>query len=132
MPDIWTFYECEEKAGEWLVEEHLSSARPELEVKFNSRCRHLVQMNLDEWSPVWTKPLRGKQCDGLVELRFKANKVQQRPLGFFGPGASEFTIVIWAIEKGDALVPKDACKIGKQREAEVRAGKRQIRPLAFE
>lgn len=132
MTDIWTFYECELRDDEWLITEFLNGAKPETEVKFNDRCRNLVQMNLAEWSPVWTKQLRGNKCDGLVEVRFKANNVQQRPLGFFGPGPSEFTFVIWAIEKGGDFVPKDACRIGKQREEAVRARELKTRPLSFE
>jgi hypothetical protein len=36
----------------------------------------------------------------LVELRVVYSGVQYRPLGFYGPGRREFTIVLGSVEKG--------------------------------
>src|SRR6266699_2013961 len=48
----------------------------------------------------WRKPLFRWLDDGIGEIRFKADRVQQRPLGFRS-GENEFTIVFCATEKGD-------------------------------
>jgi hypothetical protein len=57
----------------------------------------------------WCRPfgfdrLSGKYRD-LGKLRFKADKVQHRPLGFFGPGKNEFTLLIWATERDGKFYP---------------------------
>lgn len=59
----------------------------------------------------WMRPngfdrLSGKYRQ-LGKLIFKARKtkVQHRPIGFFGPGEGEFTLLAWASERGDAWDP---------------------------
>jgi hypothetical protein len=77
----------------------------------------LAHLPVDEWKEPLFKSLVG-DCDGLSEIRFKADKVQQRPL-CFRSGEREHTIVFWATEKGDKWVPRSACATAKQRKAEV-------------
>jgi hypothetical protein len=62
-----------------------------------------------EWREPYTKQLEGP-CDGLVEIRFKADRVQHRPLGFYGPKRMEFTIALIAREIGDRFEPQNACE----------------------
>ena len=62
---------------------------------------------IDWWRTGYAKQLTGL-CAGLSEIRFKADQVQQRPLGFRS-GETEFTIVFWATEKNGRFVPKSAC-----------------------
>ncbi len=64
-----------------------------LEVQKDMRCK-------------WFKNVKGYK--NVYELRFPHNKIQYRPLGCFGPGKDEFTLVFLAEEKGDKFVPKDA------------------------
>lgn len=56
-----------------------------------------------------------KGHDNIYELRFTANNIQYRPLGCFGPGTNEFTLLIPAIEKGNKLIPKDAAIKAEER-----------------
>jgi hypothetical protein len=70
----------------------------------------------------YCKKLEG-ECDGLYELRFKADKVQQRPLGLF-LSDSIFVILLWATEKNDRFVPKAACEIALRRKVEVLANEK--------
>ena len=79
-----------------------------LQARFLSRMRILAQLGRDEWHEVLYKDLHGV-CDGLGEIRFKADKVQQRPLGFHS-GDAEFTILFCATEKGGKFVPLSACE----------------------
>lgn len=53
--------------------------------------------------------------DNLYELKITYNNVQYRPLGFFGPGIREFTILIGAKEIGNKLDPKAAPYIAEKR-----------------
>lgn len=50
--------------------------------------------------------LSGKYRE-LGKLRFKVENVQHRPLGFFGPARHEFTLLVWATERGDSWRPPD-------------------------
>jgi hypothetical protein len=82
----------------------------------------LAQLDISEWREPLIKPLHG-EGDGLSEIRFLAAGVQQRPLGFRS-GSAEFTIVFWAIEKGDKFVPRDACRRALERKAQILADRR--------
>ncbi len=66
----------------------------------------------EQWHADYAKPMKG-ECDGLIEIRFSAGNVPQRPLGFIS-GAYEFTMLFWATEHNNRLVPKGACKTALQ------------------
>jgi hypothetical protein len=55
-----------------------------------------------------TRVLEG-ECDGLIEIRFFAENVQHRPLGFYGPLKLEFTIAFFATERGGKFYPRNSC-----------------------
>jgi len=54
----------------------------------------------------YVKKIRG--CDDVYELIFKINNIQYRPLGCYGPGKGEFTLLVGATKKGKIWVPTDA------------------------
>jgi hypothetical protein len=87
--------------------------------KFLSKLRILAQKPYEEWAigGILAKDLHG-ECSGLREIRFKADGVQQRPLGFRS-GEREFTILFWAHEKGGKWVERNACVKAHERKAEV-------------
>jgi hypothetical protein len=68
----------------------------------------LAQLEFLEWREPPFKTLHGEGV-GLGGIHFKVDGVEQRPLGFRS-GPREFTIVFWAIEKGNRFVPRDACR----------------------
>ena len=45
---------------------------------------------------------------GIGEIRFTFQNKQYRPLGCYGPGQKEFTILVGAMEKGDRFNPINA------------------------
>jgi len=45
---------------------------------------------------------------GIGEIKFKAQNKQYRPLGCYGPGIYEFTLLIGSEEKGDKFKPLSA------------------------
>jgi hypothetical protein len=69
-------------------------------------------------SPIWPWPqqyfsaLRGYK--NIYEIRAGSCGVQYRPLGCYGPGRSEFSILIGSIEKGGKL-PKGDCETAVRR-----------------
>lgn len=80
--------------------------------RFAVRMEYLCACNDPiEWSLPYCRPLK----DGITEIRFKDRKVQQRPLGCFGPSIKEFTFLYPAKEKGGAFIPKDAVERAKDR-----------------
>jgi hypothetical protein len=60
----------------------------------------------------WCRPefdmLGGKHRE-IGKLRFKANSVQHRPLGFFGPWKNTFTLLTWATERDWKFSPPGVC-----------------------
>lgn len=108
MP-LWTFRTYVSPQGEEEVTAWYVGQTPTVRAAFDQRLRTLAQMKPQEWREPYSKQLEG-ECDGLVEIRFKADRVQYRPLGFYGPLRMEFTITLIAREIGNRFVPGDACQ----------------------
>ncbi len=83
----------------------------------------MAVLNFGEWGRSnYCKTLQGP-CSGLMEMRFLAENIQQRPLGFQS-GHKEFTILFWAQEKGGKLQPRTACEKALKRKDEVEKDRR--------
>lgn len=72
----------------------------------------------------WRRPHAAKlsKCDGFrdfFEIRFFADRLQQRPIGYFGPQQNDFTILLWATEKGGRLDPANWCQKANRRRSEI-------------
>ena len=78
----------------------------------------LSQLDYADWNDTLFKFLTDQ--NGLSEIRFKADGVQQRPLGFRSR-EYEYTLLFWATEKNNRFVPLSACAIAQQRMADVLA-----------
>src|SRR5579863_5640090 len=105
-PIRWRFYGFVSKNGDKLIPGWYAKQKPEAKSTFDTSLEYLLDR------PKWERPETGilhEECEGLIEIRFKANNVQHRALGFYSPGR-EFTIVFFATEKGGKLKPKDACR----------------------
>lgn len=61
-------------------------------------------------------------CKGIYEIRFKANNVQQRPMGYFDAAGRRFVIVVWVTHKGNQYDPKNYCQIAQRRWQSIRDG----------
>ena len=83
----------------------------------------------------WRRPRAAQlsKCNDFkdfFEIRLFADKVQQRPIGYFGPGRNDFTILLWATEKGNQLIPADWCQIANRRRMKIAGGVAKIcKPL---
>lgn len=95
----------------WYAD-HLSDVKACAEL--DARMIHLRQQPRD----AWTRPLYDilRDADGVGEVRFKANRIQHRGLGYFGPGRLVFTFLVFAT-KGDDWKPRNAIKEAKRRKA---------------
>jgi hypothetical protein len=115
---IWTFRTYVSPQGDEEVACWYAGQSPAVRATFDQRLRNLSQMKPQEWREPYTKQLEGA-CDGLLEIRFKADRVQYRPLGFYGPQRMEFTITLIAREIGDRFEPNDACEKALARKSDV-------------
>ena len=126
----WTIRCFLSDAGRDVICEWYGEEPETVQAAFDTRLKFLTQNSITSW----TRPYFDKlnvTCPGISEIRFKADKVQYRPLGFFGPKPGEFTIVALAIEKGDALKPKGICKVAQDRKKLVLANPNQRSRICF-
>ncbi|UDM18819.1 hypothetical protein [Vogesella sp. XCS3] len=121
------------KILEWIDARTDSGAFSEpydqLNAKGQAACDTRLLYLRDQQPHMWRDPSAKKldwskdcDCKDIYEIRFLANNVPQRPMGYFGPNKNEFTIVIWVTHKGKQYTPKEFCAIAKKRWAEVRNG----------
>lgn len=112
----WSFREYVDARSRSVVQQWYEHDASEVaRAEFHYRLRVLRVREAQEWERPYVAPLRGKY-QGLVEIRFRADSVQYRPIGFFGPSRKVFTILIIAT-KADF---KSACDRALQRRADVK------------
>jgi hypothetical protein len=91
--------------------------------KFAERLSSLQALPFAEWR--W--PLFRWLSDdgrGLGEVRFLADGVQQRPLGFRGPEPDVFTLVFLAQERSNKFVPRNAIETAQRLRERIEANDR--------
>jgi hypothetical protein len=113
----WGFRHYIDGRGASDVRDTYERGSKQLKARFLSRLRILAQLPQSEWHDTYYKTLSGP-CAGLAEIRFKADKAEQRLLGFHS-GNHEFTILFWAREKNWRFVPPSACETALRRKTEV-------------
>src|SRR5580693_5259172 len=94
--ETWTFYDFTDGRGVNLIRQWLDSLPPKASAKIDARI--LYMRAIPVWPEQYVSSLVGWQY--IVELRVVSAGNQYRPLGFYGPGRREFTIVLGATEKG--------------------------------
>lgn len=127
MGVIWSFRYYVEDDGTSDVRAAYDAGSVKLQAKFEEVVDALALLSIQEWGRPYYRDLR-RDGKGIGELRFKADNVQQRPLGFRSD-TSEFTLVFWATEKEDNFVPAKAVKIALARKAEIISGKAKTNVL---
>ena len=137
MPEQYRIF-CDyvDHRGTNIVLDGLSQMSEDDKAKMNEFLRQLERVKHFDSKDV--KPLRnvnGEKGKGLYELRYKLNKVQQRPLGLIGPGGHElerrfqkpiFTILVMAEERNGRFVPPGAVKMCWTRLETIRNGHGKI------
>lgn len=96
---------------------------------FKARVRYLQHTPRNDWVFPKVKKLNISGKGEIYEIRFQANNVQYRPLGFFGPDSCEFTIVVWATHKQDIYDPAKAIETAESRRLEINSGEASCVPL---
>ena len=90
---------------------------------------YLVQRPRSEWRRPEFDLLSGRMR-AIGEIRLKVDK-QYRVLGFFGPGRSDFTLLIGSSKKGGSYDPKGTLETALKRMSEVVADGRRSRVCDF-
>ncbi len=101
MPVLWSFRCYRSADGTDEIRAWYDGGSKQLQARFLSRMRMLAQLPRAEWNENLYKNLHGP-CSGLGEIRFLADKVEQRPLGFRS-GSDEFTILLTRTARKDGL-----------------------------
>lgn len=86
------------------------STTVKLRAKFNARWKYLRELNREHWqrpeAAKLSKVGKGEYKD-YYEIRFQVHREVWRPIGYFGPGDNDFTILVLVREKGDRFEPKE-------------------------
>ncbi|MFM0326066.1 hypothetical protein [Caballeronia glebae] len=107
----WRLHDYETSAGKREVRKHYERESEEVQAAFDLHWEYLEVRDRSEWVRPNAHKLRPEFKGGFrdfFEFRFKADNVQQRPLGFFGPDNGVFTLLVFATEKGSKFVPQNA------------------------
>lgn len=109
----WTFLDFVDENGVNQIKAWADSLPPRVKAKFNKRVGMLQLLEVLE--EPYTTILTGRDCDGLMEVKFQWGGVQYRPLACYGPGHREVTLLIGATKRGRRFEPGKACAIARQR-----------------
>ncbi|MBW7957194.1 MAG: type II toxin-antitoxin system RelE/ParE family toxin [Deltaproteobacteria bacterium] len=111
MDKYWTFRVYIAKRGEDEFSKWLDNLPKKARAKIVRTLKYL------EVTQYWERPSFSKLTGykDLYEIRVKHNNNEYRPIGCYGPGRGDFTILICAIEKGDKFIPREAPQIAVRR-----------------
>jgi hypothetical protein len=126
MSEEWAFKNFLDREGRNLIKAWLDSrdVRVKAKAKLNARIRHLSISDHSEWPRPWFQKLEG--YEGVFEIKMIQQNIQYRPLGFFGPGQRQFTLVLGAIEVGNRITPPDAFRTAERRMKDVQENRNGI------
>jgi Phage derived protein Gp49-like (DUF891) len=117
----WKFRSFVSENGRSIVQDWYDRQTKTVRAEFDTTLEYLRDLPPTNWNRPFVG-LLGGECDGLVEIRFKVDRVQHRPLGCYGPSQLEFTILFFAIEKDRKFQPPNACPIARRRKTLVLGG----------
>src|SRR5450759_1786223 len=104
---VWAFKDFVDSRGENLIRTWLEGVPKKVRVKFTSRLQYLSGQTVHQRPQI--APLhdrKGERCSGLYEVRIVCDGIAYRPIGYYGPGSREFTLLVGAQEKGRRLEPQ--------------------------
>ena len=117
------------ETGSDALQQYIDGLDPAVIQKFKTRVRYLKNTPVPDWKKADVKKLKDF---AILEIKLDANKKEHRPLGYFGPGKSEFTILEWATHKQDIYDPHNAIKTANARRTLVENGSASCVPLKID
>lgn len=118
---MWTFRAYITPAGNKDFKKWYDQQGAAVQAEFDASIEFLAPRPRDQWTRPHFDQLGGAQA-GLGEIRFKAEKVQYRPIGMFGPAAYEFTLLIGSSKKGSSYDPRNAMTTALTRAKQITKG----------
>ena len=119
----WTFLDFRDVSGNSVILEWINGI-PDVQARADIHTLIRTLELIDRPSRRDLKRLTRGTCKGLLELRVTTHNVQYRPLGFYGPGRAQVTLLIGATERDRKFSPSNACETAKKRLAQVAADAR--------
>lgn len=120
-------------SGKNEVQTTYDSGSDALKAELEVEVAYLKVRGREEWQrPHAAKLSKCTEFRDFFEIRLFADNVQQRPIGYFGPNPNDFTILLWAHEKGGKLKPDNWCKKANRLRKEIIAGTATVADLMFE
>lgn len=95
--NCWEFKVFLNEKGIDVIGKWLAGLPPRDRAKIKVRLSYLKKTK--KWGSKLVKKLQGKKFDPIYEVRISGRNVEYRPLGFYGPGEQDFTLVIGARKK---------------------------------
>src|ERR1700730_3768654 len=129
MLPLWTIRCYISRTGRDMIDDWCGRQTDEVRAALDTALEFLVQRPRNEWRRPDFDLLSGKMRE-IGEIRFRVDK-QYRILGFFGPGRSEFTLLVGASKKGRSYDPKNALETALDRSKDVRNDGRRSRVSDF-
>src|SRR4051812_26794995 len=93
--------------GKNQILEWYEDQTPAVRAAFREFVEAMAQQPFERWGPPMTATLHGK-WSALHKFKIRVERMQLRPLGFFGPGRNEYTILYPAREQDRDWVPRDS------------------------
>lgn|GEM_PF-1842310 len=127
---VYKIHRYTQAGGRSDVQETYDSGSAERRAELDVALEYLKCRDRGEWRrPKAAKLSKTQGYRDYFEIRFMADQVQQRPIGYFGPESGVFTILLWATEKGGTLRPADWYDKAERRRARIESGTDQSIPL---
>lgn len=118
----WRFMDYYSEAGNNLIEKwYNDELNEDAQADFDTTLNHLA--GTQNWRGLKEfRFLSVGKYKGLGEIRFKTSNVHYRPVGFFGPDQSQFTLLVGCKKKGKVYDPPDAFDLAVSRRSLWRRG----------
>jgi hypothetical protein len=129
MLALWTIRCYVSPNGRDLIDDWNSRQSDEVQAAVAVALEYLVQRPRKEWRRPEFDLLSGNLRE-IGEIRLRVDK-QYRILGFFGPGRSDFTLLVGASKKGRNYDPHNALDTALDRMRRVTSNGRQSRVCDF-
>jgi hypothetical protein len=112
-----------------MIDDWIARQSDDVQAALEVALEYLVQRPRDEWRRPEFDLLSGKMRE-VGEIRFKVDK-QYRIFGFFGPGRSDFTLLVGASKKGNQYNPRNALETALDRMQQIKDDGRRCRVCDF-
>lgn len=124
----WTFMEFLTSSGRGVITEwYADDLTLEAQQEFDTILRFLAVTP----RVLWTRPQYSPLTPEISEIRFRANNLQHRPLGFFRSEAKQYIMVVGATKKGRLYTPREALSTAIDRKNRILTRRSLIRTYDY-